>query len=122
MHQRLGPVHMLNPCHRYQYLLARPPVDRIDDHIADGPGVGVNDEVLDVPNRAIPGLYVVAKHVSRTMQVRIALLLWGEFIGLSHGEPSWVRSGGMRPQESASRPVGRPVIIGVQQGLLVSGD
>src|SRR5215470_20087392 len=71
---------------------------------------------------AIPGLYVVAKHVSRTMQVRIALLLLGGFIGLSHGEPAWVRSGGMRPQGSASRPVDRPVIMGVQQGFLLPRD
>src|SRR5215510_7741945 len=113
MHERFGPVHMLNPCHRYQYLLARPPVHRIHDYITDGPGVGVNDEVLDVPNMAIPGLNVVAKHVSRTMQVRIALLLLGEFIGLSHGEPAWVRSDGMWPQGSAYRPVGRPVRISV---------
>src|SRR5215831_17657777 len=113
MHQRLGPVHMLNLCHRYQYLLARPPVHRIYDHIADGPGVSVDDEVLDVPDLAIVGLYIVAKHVPRTMQVRIALLLLGEFIRLSHEELAWVRSGGMRPQGSASRPVGRPVIIGV---------
>src|SRR5262245_57588952 len=113
MHQRLDPVYMLNPCHRYQYLLARPPVHRIYDHIADGPGVRVDDEVLDVPNMAILGLDVVAKHVPRTMQVRITLLLLREFIGLSHGEPAWVRSGGLWPQGSAYRPVGRPVIMGM---------
>src|SRR5215475_8821500 len=96
MHQRFGPVYILDPCHRHQHLLARPPVHRIHGHIADGPSVGVDDEVLNVSDLSIAGLYVVAKHVPRTMQVRIALLPLRQLIGLGYEEPAWVCCGGMR--------------------------
>src|SRR5262245_37162004 len=113
MHQRFGPVHIIDPRYRHEYLLARPPIHRIHGHIADSPSLGVDDEVLDVANLSIAGLDVVAKHVPGAMQVRIALHLLWELIGFGHGEPAWVSSGGMRPQGNASRPIGRPVIIGV---------
>ena len=60
---------------RDQDLLARQPVARIHDQVANGPCLIIDKEVLDVADFAVCGFHVMAAHVMGAAQVGISVLL-----------------------------------------------
>src|SRR5664280_554139 len=80
----LAPADPLDPFRRNKDFLARQPVTRIDDQVADRPSLVVDEEVLDVADLAVRGFHVMAAYIVRAAQVRIAMLLpgLGELAGL----------------------------------------
>src|SRR4029450_2893028 len=66
------PAHFLDPLRRDQHAPAGQPVPRVDDDVADGPRLVVDQEVLDVAEVAVGGADVVAHHVAGAPDIRIA--------------------------------------------------
>src|SRR6266508_731337 len=75
------PAHALDPFRRDQHLAARQPVPRVDDEVADGPRLVVDEKVFHVAEVAVGRLDVVAHHVARAAEIGVhALTLAGEHL------------------------------------------
>src|SRR5664279_5039735 len=80
---RFTPTNPLDPLRCDEHSLSRPPVPRIDDEIANRPGLVINDEILNVANSAILGFNAISSHVGSAAQMRIpASLGYGSFLPL----------------------------------------
>src|SRR5271168_2273691 len=72
-----GPVDLLHRIRRQLDMLARPPVPRGDDEIADVPVGVVGEEVLYMAKVAIRGVDVIAVYRGDAAQMRIAVAEMG---------------------------------------------
>ena len=67
-----GPVDVNNRIGREQHLLARQPVARRDDQIADVPIFVVGQQILDMPDVAVGRVDAIADDVGDAAEMRIA--------------------------------------------------
>ena len=63
------PIDVSNPLRRYQDFLSGQPVAGINHHVANGPSIVVDDEVIDMADLAIGGLDRVAGNILHAAQV-----------------------------------------------------
>ena len=79
-------------------------MSRTDHHVADHPGVIINNKILHLSDVAIPRVNRVADHGARAMQMRSIFRFVRRRDGLSRSQ-FWRRGG------NGGAPVGRPAVV-----------
>src|SRR5664279_3100929 len=116
---RFAPTNPLDPLRCNEDPLSRPPVSRVDNEIADRPGLVINDKIFNVANSAIRGFYVVPSYIRGAAQVRIPIVPGdGPFLPLL----AIARNVGIGTPHIRTTPIHRPAIISIVRFLELPRD
>src|SRR6185312_15095997 len=75
----IEPTYFPDPLRRNEDLVTQPPVARVHDQVANGPGFLIDQQVLHVADTAIARFDVIVHHCLAAAQVRVAILIPGGF-------------------------------------------
>src|ERR1017187_4620549 len=116
---RFTPANPLDPLRSNEHSLSRPPVSRIDDEIANRPGLVINDKIINVANNAIFGFYVIASYIGSAAQMRVpAPLGFGAVLPLL----AIARNVRIGAPHVWTAPIHRPAIVSIVRFLELPCD
>src|SRR5665213_2625131 len=115
----LLPTDSFNPLRRDQNLFPRPPVQRVDNQVANSPRLVVDDKILNVADLSVLCLDITTRHRQGATEMRIVVLV--DTRGFRPSRRS-ARRVGAQPPWIRTAPVPWPAIISVIIPFILARD